>query len=61
MYISRKQYRKKEKDGKIPPFFEKIIDNLQINYLRLVLAIKKTTSYIFNRANGSDISRNMLA
>ena len=41
MYISRKQYRKKEKDGKNPPFFEKIIDNLQINYLRLVLAIKK--------------------
>ena len=41
MYISRKQYRKKEKDGKIPPFFEKIIDNLQINYLRLVLGIKK--------------------
>ena len=51
VYIT-KTVPKKEKDGKIPPFFEKIIDNLQINYLRLVLAIKKTTSYIFNRWRG---------
>jgi hypothetical protein len=33
--------KKRKKTEKFPPFFEKIIDNLQINYLRLVLEIKK--------------------
>lgn len=42
--------QKRKKTEKFPPFFEKIIDNLQINYLRLVLAIKKDNFiYIFNR------------
>lgn len=51
---------KRKKTEKFSPFFEKIIDNLQINYLRLVLAIKKDNLIYIQPLARSDISRNML-
>ena len=52
--------RERKKTEKFSPFFEKIIDNLQINYLRLVLAIKKDNLIYIQPLARSDISRNML-
>ena len=52
---------KRKKTEKFPPFLKKLLTICKLTIKISLRNKKKTTSYISTRANGSDISRNMLS